>query len=345
MSLFDFLPFSLVVGVLFAVLYLLLSSRVFFGKEEWDPSQGLGLAIAKDLARKGASVSIVACTQNKLDAALKELEVRWLSTLGHRHFTDVYNQSLRQSPAQASRAFSFSLKTAGASAEALAAVCAANGGQVPDAVFACAGASRPMYLVDMTAEDFERGMTDGFWVQAWIAFATAKEMTRQNEMGKIILVSSTLGYMSFVGYCSYAPAKHALRGLAESLRSELLLYGIDVHIFFPPTMYTPGFDEENKTKPSITRKIESTDEGLTAERAAPGLLTGVQRGDHRITADLITSLFRASTKGSAPRSNAFVDMVLDLVAWIGVPIWRSSIDKQVIAHRQEHKAYLESTKV
>ncbi|KAI5980831.1 hypothetical protein EDD15DRAFT_2145604, partial [Pisolithus albus] len=67
-----------------------------------------------------------------------------------------------------------------------------------------------------------------------------------------------------------------------------------------------------------------------------------QRGDHHITADLITSLFRASTRGSAPRSNAFVDTVLDLAAWIGVPIWRSSVDKQVIAHRQEHRTYLES---
>jgi len=63
-------------------------------------------------------------------------------------------------------------------------------------------------------------------------------------------------------------------GLADSLRSELLLYGIDVHVFFPPTMYTPGFDEENKTKPAITRKIESTDEGLTPEQAAAGLLAG-----------------------------------------------------------------------
>lgn len=334
MSLFDLLLSSLLAKVVLAVVFLSLSSQMFFGKKKWDPkgkhvyvtggSQGLGLALAKDLARKGANVSIVARTQRKLDAALKELE------------------SLRQSPTQAFRAFSFSLNTADASAEALAAVCASNGGQVPDAVFACAGASRPMYLIDMTAEDFERGMTDGFWVQAWTAFAVAKEMARQNKKGKIILVSSTLGYMSFVGYSSYAPAKHALRGLAESLRSELLLYGIDVHIFFPPTMYTPGFDEENKTKPSITRKIESTDEGLTAEQAAAGLLAGVQRGDHHITADLITSLFRASTRGSAPRSNAFVDTVLDLVAWIGVPIWRSSVDKQVIAHRQEHKTYLES---
>jgi 3-dehydrosphinganine reductase len=54
-----------------------------------------------------------------------------------------------------------------------------------------------------------------------------------------------------------------------------MLYGIDVHIYFPATMYTPGYDEENKTKPDIVKKIESTDEGTTAEQAAQVLYKGI----------------------------------------------------------------------
>ncbi|KAG6329625.1 hypothetical protein ID866_9465 [Astraeus odoratus] len=333
MSFFENSLDPLLVKVVVALLFVSFSSAMFFGKKKWDPkgkhvyitggSQGLGLALAKDLAKRGANISIVARTQGKLDAALKELE------------------ALRQSPGQKFDAFSFSLNTADASAAAFAAVCASHGGQAPDAVFTCAGAARPMYLADMSPADFERGMTDGFWVQAWTAFAAAKEMARQGKKGKIVLVSSTLGYMSFVGYASYSPAKHALRGLAECLRSELLLYGIDVHIFFPPTMYTPGYEEENKTKPAITRKIESLDEGQTPEQAAAALLAGVRRGEHQIVADIITKMFRASTRGAAPRSNAFVDTVLDLVALVVVPILRISVDRQVRAHRQEHHAYLQ----
>lgn len=118
-------------------------------------------------------------------------------------------------------------------------------------------------------------------------------MARENRKGKIVFVSSTLGYMSFVGWSSYSPAKHALRGndllvfgkpmsidmlgLADTLHSELLLYGIDVHIFFPPTMFTPGYEVENQTKPKITKRIEETDDGLTAEQAALGLLKGTNR--------------------------------------------------------------------
>ncbi|KAG2131328.1 hypothetical protein DEU56DRAFT_814007 [Suillus clintonianus] len=317
----------------FLILFLICSSyfKMFYSKK-WSPkglhvyitggSQGLGLALAKLVARKGAHVSIVARTQSKLDEALKELE------------------AARQRPDQIFKAFSFSLDTAEESAAALQAASDAHGGHVPDVVFTCAGAAKPMYLLEMQPEDLTRGMTNGYWIQAWTAFAAAKQMVRENKKGKIILVSSTLGYMSLIGYSSYSPAKHALRGLADSLHSELMLYGIDTHIFFPPTMYTPGFDEENKTKPAITKTIESTDEGLTADKAAAGLLAGVEKGHAHITADLITSLFRASTRGCAPRSNTAMDVLLDLAALIGIPMWRRSVDRQVLAHREEHREYL-----
>ncbi|KAG2035285.1 oxidoreductase [Suillus americanus] len=284
---------------------------MFSLKKKWSPkglhvyiigdSQGLGLPLAKLVARKGTHVSIVARNQSKFEDALRELEAN------------------RQSPDQVFKAFSFSLNTAKDDA---------HGGQVPDTVFACAGAAKPMCFLEITCHlaNNER--------------AAAKQMVREAKKGKIVLVSSTLGYMSLVGYFLYSPAKHALRGLADSLHSELMLYGIDTHIFFPPTMYTPGFEEENKTKPAITKAIESADEGLTPDLAAAGLLAGIEKGHAHITADFITSLFRASTRGCAPRSNAALDFVLDLVALVGIPIWRRSVDKQVLAYRAEHGEYL-----
>jgi len=192
-----------------------------------------------------------------------------------------------------------------------------------------------------------------------------KVMARQKVAGKITFVSSTLGYMSFVGYSSYAPAKTALRstqlclffylsiskdltlphffselGLADTLSSECALYDIGVHIYFPPTMYTPGYEEENKTKPSITKKIEETDGGLTTEQAATAMLrgtdtfpfvnsdhtqrthadfpsrSGVSKSQAHISGDLITSLFRVSTRGATPNHNLVVDAVLGLIGWV-----------------------------
>lgn len=63
-------------------------------------------------------------------------------------------------------------------------------------------------------------------------------------------------------------------GLADTLHSELMLYDIGVQIFFPPTIYSPGYENENKTKPDVVKKIEGTDDGLTPEQAAEGMLKG-----------------------------------------------------------------------
>jgi len=96
----------------------------------------------------------------------------------------------------------------------------------------------------------------------------------------------------------------------------MLLYGVDVHIFFPNTMYTDGYEAENKTKPSITKKIEEGDEGVTPDQAAASLFKGLQRGQVHITCDLITSLFSASTRGATPRNSWLLDALFDFVAYV-----------------------------
>ena len=104
--------------------------------------------------------------------------------------------------------------------------------------------------------------------------AVVKTLVREKRQGRIVFVGSTVSMMSFIGYAPYAPGKHALKGLAETLRSEGLLYGIDVHIFFAPTMDSPGLSEENKLKQPITNAIEAGDEVLSCEAAAACLLQG-----------------------------------------------------------------------
>jgi len=46
--------------------------------------------------------------------------------------------------------------------------------------------------------------------------------------------------------------------------------------------------------------------------------TGIEKGETHITADLITSLFRASTRGSAPKNNCILDAIYDSIAFVGV---------------------------
>jgi 3-dehydrosphinganine reductase len=78
------------------------------------------------------------------------------------------------------------------------------------------------------------------------------------------------------------------------LRSELLLYSISVHVYFPGTLFTPGYTEENKTKPKITLKIEEGDDGLTPEQAAEGLLRGMSFDTSLV--DILTLGFRRAKR-------------------------------------------------
>ncbi|KAJ3487700.1 hypothetical protein NLI96_g3368 [Meripilus lineatus] len=307
-----------------------LSSMIF--RPNWNPrgrhcvvtggSTGLGLSLAVLLTKKGADVSIIARNQERLDIALRELE------------------AARQSPQQTLRAYSFNVDTAAGATTSLEAACSAHNGRAPDAVFLVAGGARPGFFVEQTEEMLKQQFDQNYWAQAWSAWAAAKKMAREKVRGKIVFVSSFLGYMSMVGYSPYAPGKFALRGLAETLQSELAMYGIDVHICFPGTIHSPGYEEENKVKPKVTLKIEETDGGAQPDDAAKGLLKGVEKGHFHITYDFLGDVFRASSRGSSPGNNFFLDAVYCLIGYVALPIWRNSVDRTVRAHAKEHREYL-----
>lgn len=117
--------------------------------------------------------------------------------------------------------------------------------------------------------------------------AAAKQMASQGVRGSIVLTSSILGFFALPGYAAYTPAKHAIRGLAETLRAELLMYGISVHAYFPATILSPGYEEEEKCKPQLTKDIEGADGGLTPEQCAERLVKG-QFPSWRLPAELTT---------------------------------------------------------
>lgn len=140
-----------------------------------------------------------------------------------------------------------------------------------------------------------------------------KRMVEKGVKGKIVMTSSTLGLVGLVGYTSYCPTKFALRGLAESLRNEGNLHGITTQIYYPGTMFSPGYETENLTKPLLTREIEGTT-GLTPEDAAKGMLKGLRKGYFAITTDFDTNFLRVAAKGVTPYANIGWDYILGLIA-------------------------------
>ena len=86
-------------------------------------------------------------------------------------------------------------------------------------------------------------------------------------------------------------------------------------------------------------------------------LLGVEKGDHHITATLISSIFSNMSRGAAPLAKPFLGPILDCIGWvcfvqryhllflnhliqIAVPFWRRDCDSKIIKSKEEHQRYL-----
>ena len=67
--------------------------------------------------------------------------------------------------------------------------------------------------------------------------------TAETTPGRIINIGSTAGHIGIPFFGAYAASKHALNGLSESLRRELLLDGIDVITVVPGPVRTAIWDK------------------------------------------------------------------------------------------------------
>ncbi|GJJ71735.1 3-dehydrosphinganine reductase [Entomortierella parvispora] len=262
-------------------------------------STGLGRAVAIDLAKQGAHVTIVA----RKEGPLKETVELMKQAAASR----------KDAPDQKFHWISADVTDKEQAARALGEAAANFGGRVPEVIITCAGISIPKLFIENEVEDFEVQMKLNYFGSLYTIHEGAKRMVSAGVKGKIVMVSSTMGLIGFAGYSSYSPTKFALRGLAESLRNEFLLYGISTHIYYAGTMFTPGYETENLTKPLVTRQIEGS-HGLTPEEAAKGLMAGLRKGHFAVTTDFDTNFLRVAAKGVTPSANIGWDYVLSLVA-------------------------------
>ncbi|PKI82274.1 hypothetical protein MVES1_003280 [Malassezia vespertilionis] len=289
-----------------------LLSYAMWPRKTWDAkgksvlitggSQGLGLALARQLCAQGANIVLCSRTEAKLNEAVQQV----------KHISYV---------------------VADVSTFPGAASAVAQCPFTPDAVFCCAGGAKPGMFLEHTAQDFEASMRTDYMTALATAHASARAMRAAGRSGKIVFVSSVLGLMGMVGYTQYSPMKYAIRGLGECLRSEFQLYGIGVHTYFPATILSPGYEQENKTKPAITKKLEEGDEKKSPEACAACLVRGVERGHFSITDGLIGNFLRVASDGSAPGNGFLVDLASQTFARIALVAWRRFIaDRTIRAH-------------
>jgi 3-dehydrosphinganine reductase len=123
---------------------------------------------------------------------------------------------------------------------------------------------------------------------------------RQLGSGRIVLVSSQAGQVGVYGYTSYCATKFALKGFAESLQMELARDNIYVTVAYPPDTDTPGFAEENKTKPIETQLINGTSGVLSAEEVAKNIIASARKGSFSCWFGINGFLLECLTSGAQP---------------------------------------------
>lgn len=110
--------------------------------------------------------------------------------------------------------------------------------------------------------------------QAFVPLLGA-DRSLKGQPGRIINISSTAGKRAYPFLGAYAASKHALEGMSESLRRELMLYGIDVIIVGPGAVATPIWDKADQADFS---SLEGSDYYQSAIGFRDFLVAGGRKG-------------------------------------------------------------------
>ncbi|TGJ81183.1 hypothetical protein E0Z10_g7584 [Xylaria hypoxylon] len=273
-------------------------------------SRGMGLAVARQLAEKGASVVIVARNQDKLREGNGALSLE----------------------TQRFHSISADLTSASEAVRVVDEVLEWNSGSAPDIVWCCAGSSHPTLFVDTSVTEFSTQMNNNYFtslymahaiLRCWLKSSREKEVavlttsqdkpgaqsTRRTPPRHLIFTASFLAFYSFAGYAAYSPSKAALRSLSDSLSQEMNLYAaahpkeprVRVHTIFPAGILTESFEAENRIKSDLTKLLEEGDEPQTADAIASKSIKGLESGLELVTTDILTTLVKRSMLGGSVR--------------------------------------------
>ena len=98
-------------------------------------------------------------------------------------------------------------------------------------------------VADTTPEEFRRATEVTYLGQVHGTMSALRRMRRRNR-GTIVSVGSALAYRSVPLQAAYCGAKFAVRGFLDSLRSEVIHDGLDIHLTMVdlPAVNTPQFE-------------------------------------------------------------------------------------------------------
>jgi short-subunit dehydrogenase len=146
-----------------------------------------------------------------------------------------------------------------------------------DALVNNAGVSQRGLAADTPMEVGRRIMEIGYFGPVGLTQALLPRL-RARGSGRVMVVSSVMGYVGTPMRSSYAAAKHALHGWFDSLRAELWREGVGV------TIACPGYVRSRVSENALTasgapqgRSDRPSRRGISCERCARALARALER--------------------------------------------------------------------
>lgn len=218
-------------------------------------SQGIGEAIARQLAKQGALVVCAARTEAKLVAVVASI-----AEAGGRADHVVMDLA---SPDSVRAAIATTLERHGAL----------------HILVNNAGITRDKLLIQMKEEDFDAVVGTNL-KGAWVAIQAATKPMMKQRWGRIVNIASVVGQMGNPGQSNYVAAKAGLIGLTKSVARELASRNVTANAVTPgyiETDMTSGLSAEVKAE--FTKQIPLGRMGSPADiAAAVGFLASDEAG-------------------------------------------------------------------
>jgi len=155
-------------------------------------------------------------------------------------------------------------------------------------------------VLELAADEFRRQMDVNFIgpIVATQAFGPllGVDPSLEGPKGRIVMVSSVAGRNGNPLMSAYSASKHAIEGLSESLRREMMLFGIDVIIVAPGAVKTPIWSKAEEVDlsgfsnspffPALGRigqfMMQLGESGLPAERIADVIADALTLANPRV---------------------------------------------------------------
>jgi NAD(P)-dependent dehydrogenase (short-subunit alcohol dehydrogenase family) len=234
-------------------------------------SRGLGLVLARELAKHRAHITILARDDQELERAVLDIAARGADVLGIP--CDVTDE--RQVQRAITRAISRRDRL--------------------DVLINNAGTITVGPIDHMSIDDFDQAMALHFYAPLYSMLAVLPHMRIRGE-GRIVNISSIGGRVGIPHLVPYCASKFALAGLSDSMRAELAEDNILVTTVYPGLVRSGGalnasFKGRHREEYAWFAMLEGCPmSSVSAERAARQIIDAARHGDARAIIGVSTKI-------------------------------------------------------